>query len=104
MSVKLTNVKFHENPLSGSRVATCGETDMTKPISAFFITSQLTRQNIVTVPIQPAVYSWTLILLEKLIVAQRLNVSACYLLHAGFLLGLLPDLEDGGYMFLRNVG
>jgi hypothetical protein len=30
--------------------------------------------------------------------------SACYLLHAGFLLDLLFDPEDGGDMFLQNVG
>jgi hypothetical protein len=29
---------------------------------------------------------------------------ACYLLHADFLLGLSFDPEDGGEMFLRNVG
>jgi hypothetical protein len=29
---------------------------------------------------------------------------ACYLLHAGFLLDLFIDPEDGGEMFLRNVG
>jgi hypothetical protein len=28
---------------------------------------------------------------------------ACYLLHAGFLLGLFFDSEDGGDMFFRNV-
>jgi hypothetical protein len=28
---------------------------------------------------------------------------ACYLLHAGFLLGLLFNAEDGGDMFLRDV-
>jgi hypothetical protein len=31
------------------------------------------------------------------------KLAAYYLLHAGFLLGLF-DLEDGGDMFLRNVG
>jgi hypothetical protein len=29
--------------------------------------------------------------------------SACYLLHAGFLLGLFFDTEDGGNMFLQNL-
>jgi hypothetical protein len=29
--------------------------------------------------------------------------SACYQLHAGFLLGLFLDLEDGGDIFFRNV-
>jgi hypothetical protein len=30
--------------------------------------------------------------------------SACYLLHAGFMLGLIFDSEDGSDMFLQNVG
>jgi hypothetical protein len=30
--------------------------------------------------------------------------QACYLLHAGFLLGLLCGSEDGGDMLLRNIG
>jgi hypothetical protein len=30
--------------------------------------------------------------------------TACYLLYAGFLLGLFFDLEDGGDMLLRNIG
>jgi hypothetical protein len=30
--------------------------------------------------------------------------GACRLLHAGFWLGLLFEIEDGGDMFLRNVG
>jgi hypothetical protein len=35
---------------------------------------------------------------------QRRRVSsACSLLHAGFLLGLLIDPEDGGDIFLRNI-
>jgi hypothetical protein len=29
--------------------------------------------------------------------------SACYLIHAGFFLGLFFDPEDGGNIFLRNV-
>jgi hypothetical protein len=33
--------------------------------------------------------------------ASRLT---CYLLQAGFLLGLFFDREDGGDMFLQNVG
>ena len=31
---KYSNVKFHENPSSGSRVVPCGQTDMTKLIAA----------------------------------------------------------------------
>jgi hypothetical protein len=31
-----------------------------------------------------------------------MDCSACYLLHAGFLLGLLFDLEDEGDMLLEN--
>jgi hypothetical protein len=31
-------------------------------------------------------------------------VAACHLLHAGSLIGLLFGPEDGGDMFLRNVG
>jgi hypothetical protein len=36
---------------------------------------------------------------------QRIRQAelGCYLLHAGFLLGLFFDPEDGGDMFLRNV-
>jgi hypothetical protein len=34
----------------------------------------------------------------------EVNQLACYLLHAGFLLGLFFDAEDGGATFLRNVG
>jgi hypothetical protein len=30
--------------------------------------------------------------------------SACYLLHTGFLFGLFFDTDDGGDMFLQNVG
>jgi hypothetical protein len=32
---KYSNIKFHENPYSGSRVVQCGQTDMTKLIVAF---------------------------------------------------------------------
>jgi hypothetical protein len=33
------------------------------------------------------------------------NQKGCkYLLHAGFFLGLFFEPEDGGYMFIRNVG
>jgi len=34
---KYANIKFHENPLSGSRVVPCGQTDMTKLIISFRI-------------------------------------------------------------------
>ena len=36
--VKSTNIKFHENPSSGSRVVPYGRTDMTKLIVAFYDT------------------------------------------------------------------
>jgi hypothetical protein len=36
--------------------------------------------------------------------SKQNRLAACCLLHAGFLLGLFIDHEDGGYMFLRNVG
>jgi hypothetical protein len=32
------------------------------------------------------------------------SVTACYLLYAGFLIGAFFYPEDGGKMFLRNVG
>ena len=32
---KVSNIKFHQNPSSGSRVVPCGRTDMTKLIVAF---------------------------------------------------------------------
>jgi hypothetical protein len=32
------------------------------------------------------------------------DCSNCCLLHAGFLLGLLLDHEDGGDMCLQNIG
>jgi hypothetical protein len=39
----------------------------------------------------------------KLQVASRV-CCACYLLHAGFVLGLFFDPEDVGEIFFRNVG
>jgi hypothetical protein len=35
---------------------------------------------------------------------RQVGCSACYLLRAGFFFGLLFDPEDGGDVFLRNVG
>jgi hypothetical protein len=35
---------------------------------------------------------------------QHESGSGCYLLHSGFLLGLLFNPEGGGAMFLQNVG
>jgi hypothetical protein len=34
---------------------------------------------------------------------KAVSFCACYLIHAGFLLGLFFDPEDGSDMFLRNV-
>jgi hypothetical protein len=34
----------------------------------------------------------------------RLQSSACYMLYAGYLLGLLFNVEDIEEIFLRNVG
>jgi hypothetical protein len=34
---------------------------------------------------------------------RRFGGSACYLIHAGFLLGLFFDPENGSDIFLRNV-
>jgi hypothetical protein len=34
----------------------------------------------------------------------KVNQRFCYLLHAGFLLALLFDPEDGDGLFFRNVG
>jgi hypothetical protein len=31
-------------------------------------------------------------------------ISSWYLLHAGFLIGLIFDPDDGGDMLLRNIG
>jgi len=35
ISEKYSNIKFHENPSSGSRSVPCGQTDMTKRTVAF---------------------------------------------------------------------
>jgi hypothetical protein len=35
--------------------------------------------------------------------SQLILSSACYLFHAGFLLGLFFDHENGGDMFIRNI-
>jgi hypothetical protein len=42
-------------------------------------------------------------LLEHRVVWRKASSSFCYLIHAGFLLGLIFAPEDGGYMFLRNI-
>jgi hypothetical protein len=36
--------------------------------------------------------------------AKKKPACACYLIHAGFVLGLYFDSEDGGDMFLQNIG
>jgi hypothetical protein len=45
------------------------------------------------------------IVLEEHVISifKWLAGSAYYLLHAGFLLGVFFDLENGGDMFLRNI-
>jgi hypothetical protein len=35
---------------------------------------------------------------------EVLQGYVCYLFNAAFLLGSIFDLEDGGYIFFRNVG
>jgi hypothetical protein len=35
--------------------------------------------------------------------AKQETIRASYMLHAGFILGLLFDPEDGGDIFLRNL-
>jgi hypothetical protein len=35
---------------------------------------------------------------------RQVDLSACYLLHAAFLLSLLFGHDEGGDMFLRNLG
>lgn len=45
--VKIPNIKFYENPCSGSRGVTRGQTDMVKAIGAFFapsVTNALKRR------------------------------------------------------------
>jgi hypothetical protein len=39
----------------------------------------------------------------NLLVYSAVQSVACFLIHAGFLLGLVFSHEDGGDMFLRNV-
>jgi hypothetical protein len=36
--------------------------------------------------------------------SKKPGSRACYLLHADFLLGLFLDPQDGGNMFLQNIG
>jgi hypothetical protein len=38
--------------------------------------------------------------MEEVVAYYYFGISACYLIHAGFLLGLFFDPEDGGDMFL----
>jgi hypothetical protein len=40
----------------------------------------------------------------KAVQSVEVASSACYLLHAGFLLWLFFGPEDGGHMFFQNVG
>jgi hypothetical protein len=46
----------------------------------------------------------TSVLLRTLLNFNQTVNTLCYLLQAGFLLGLFSDTEDGVAMFLRNVG
>jgi hypothetical protein len=51
---------------------------------------------------------WDIMLCSPLKINQHFlgmfRSFACYVLHAGFLLGLFFNPEDGGYIFLQNVG
>ena len=76
---KYPDIKFYENPFSGSRVLTCGRTDMTKLIVAFLnfanapnrkleVSGLLILQFMVRVAYERAVY--TLIIIITSIFAQ----------------------------------
>jgi hypothetical protein len=41
--------------------------------------------------------------IASIFTAEDSQSFGCYMLHAGFLLGLLFDPEDGGDMIFRNV-
>jgi hypothetical protein len=43
---KLSNIKFYDNPSSGSRFVLCGQTDMTELIIAFSRLRRFTRANV----------------------------------------------------------
>jgi len=40
-----SNIKFHENPPSGSRIVTCGQTDKTQLTTAFAILRKHLKRN-----------------------------------------------------------
>jgi hypothetical protein len=50
VSKKYSNVKFHENPFSGSRVVPCGRTDMTTLVVAFRKFENVPKKNAVFEP------------------------------------------------------
>ena len=61
---KVLNIKFRQNPSSGSRVVPCGQTDMTKVIVAFRNFTNAPKKGEFIVPCGSLLESQELYLLE----------------------------------------